>query len=105
MNNHQMVFSKDINRGIFPQQQMHWSYFIDKYSLEQDYVTIKPLTLSFFLISIIQNNAITLYWSFLRVAYKVGFIDIPEATQFQWKYWRWQFWKPKWSEIKRGVKK
>jgi hypothetical protein len=88
-----LIFTDVEDKGIFPGQQMHFSYYIDERMLINRHIVIKPLTLSFLLSSSIKNNCITAYWIICRMLYKAGFIDIPEAAQFRWKYFRITFWK------------
>ena len=85
---------KNVENKIYPNLQLLSTFFISRVFLERGYVEVRPLTIGHLLFALSRNYSILLYWRFLRCLFKLGFIDIPEATPFSWKYFRWRFWKP-----------
>ena len=77
---------------IYPNRQLAGSFFISKKLLAYRAIEVMPLTPRYFLYAISRNSLIVIYWFILRQFYKAGFIDIPEADPFEWKYWRFNFW-------------
>ena len=86
---------RKIENKIYPNLQLVSTLFVSRELLETNCFEIKPLTIGHFLFAVGRNYLIILYWGFLRCLFKLGFIDIPEATPFSWKYFRWRFWKLK----------
>jgi hypothetical protein len=78
---------------LCPQKQLVKYFFVSDRLWDRRYVEIRPLTFGNLLYAMTRNYARIFKWSMLRILYKVGFIDIPVAESFSWKYFRFTFWK------------
>ncbi len=88
----ELIFHK-IENKVYPEKQMHYSYFIADRRFAEDNLEIRPLTPGHFIYALIRNYSRMIYWGFLRLLYKGKFIDKPMNEMFSWEYFRFCWWK------------
>jgi hypothetical protein len=101
MKRNDIVTFTNIDNKMLCSHNLLFSYFVADIDWDRQYVQIKPLTIGFLLESTIRNNTKMLYWYFINLLWKTGFIDMPECERFSWKYFRLAFWQRKKKFTKR----
>jgi len=87
---------RQIENKIYPTKQLAYKFFVSDFDMVRHYYEIKPMTFGNILYAILRNYIRIWYWLFVRILWKIGFIDIPEYAAFSWKrYFRFSFWSPK----------
>lgn len=87
-----IVEFKQIDGRFAPLRPFPQSFFISSRLLFMDGFEARPLTVTG-LIKGVGKNLITMtYWRALYGLYRTGFLAVPEAEQFSFRYWRWDFW-------------
>ena len=81
----ELVFTKELDNGIYPQKQLAYSYFIADYRMVNRTFEIRPITIGHLLYALCRNYGRVIYWGFLRFLWKVGFIKLDEGEVFSWR--------------------
>ncbi len=84
-----VVFT-NVENKIYPQMQLCETYFVAEYILNHGLLEVKDLNLHNLVWVLIRNNARTTYWRFVRLLYKLGFVEISNGEAFHWgQHFKW----------------
>ena len=86
----------EVENKIYPNKQLLSHYFVSTQDTLRAHYEIRSITLGHILIAIIKNYGCIIYWGFLRLLYKAGFILIHDYEAFSWgNNFTFKFWEKK----------
>lgn len=90
------VRGRDVPLKPWPQK-----FYMSRELLDENDIEIRPLTFMG-LIKGIGKNFITMsYWRFMYGLFYIGFLNTKKGNVLSWKDFRWCFWRPRKSSIRK----